>query len=168
MNEFAIPDNLITVNNDDDRKLLIDQYKVITESLNKMNEIRETSNNFWTGTNAALMGAVAYFRDSDSLACSEKSYFILTIIFLGIVFSSSWLAYLLTIKKSVDIRNDMLIECEKYLPAKIFTVCINKMGRKQGWGSLSTKEMLVPSLFLLAYIFVAITMYISPRFLVHS
>jgi hypothetical protein len=166
MNEDATPANLITVKDEEDRRLLSDQYKVLTESLNKMNEVREAANNFWTGVNGALMGAIAYFRDLDSLECTEKSYLILTLIFLGIVFSSSWLVYLVTIKKSVDIRNEMLVECEKYLPAKIFTVCTQKMSMKQGWGSLSTKEMLVPSLFLLAYISVAAFIYFAPKVLI--
>jgi len=107
--KVKIPDNLISIKNPEDKKILFEQYKLITESLNKINEIREPANTFWTGLNGALIGAIAYLRDAEGFAGSQKSSFILTIIFLGVVFSSSWLSYLVTIKKSVDMRNDILI-----------------------------------------------------------
>ncbi len=162
--EMKIPHNFITVKNHEDKKILLDQYKIVTESLNKINEIRETANTFWTGLNVALIGGIAYLRDAEGFAGNQRLSFILTMIFLGIVFSFSWLSYLVTIKKSVDMRNDILIAIEKYLPAKVFTMCIYKMGRKEGReGSLSFKEMLVPTLSLMCYLLFFILFYYDPK-----
>lgn len=79
--------------------------------------------------------------------------------------SISWINYLLTIKRSVDIRNEMLIEIEKNLPIKFITLAISKMGQKVGGSSLSYKEMIVPILFFIGYIFFAILIYFYPKVL---
>ena len=158
----------ILVTQEEDKKVLFEQYKIVVETLNKINEIRESANNFWTGINGALIAGIAYIRDAEGIEGAHKSYFIWTVIFVGIILSCSWLSYLSTIKKSVDIRNDMLIQFEKYFPAKVFTISISNIGRKEGAGSLSIKEMFVPALFLLGYIFFAIMSYFYPKILMQG
>lgn len=160
--------NLKTIQNEKDRIIVFDQYKIIVESLDKLNEIREAANNFWIGINVVLMGAIAYIRDAEGVGIAQKSYFGFTIIFLGLVMSVTWINYLLTIKKSVDIRNEILIGLEKDLPVKFITIAIRKMGKKIGGSSLSYKEMVIPILFFIGYIFFAILIYIYPRILASS
>ena len=157
-----------TIQGEEDRKFLFEQYKVVTESLNKINEIRETANNFWTGLNGALISAVAYVKQMEDVGENPKQFFLWTIITVGFCMSMTWLSYLLTIKKSVDIRNNMLLEFEKYFPAKPFTIAIDKMGRKEGKGSLSFKEMRAPILFIAGYIFFAFTLLFYPRLLMFN
>lgn len=158
----------IQLEQEEDKKFLIEQYKVTIDSLNKINDIRESSNNYWTSLNGAIIAGIAYLRDAEGVSGIQKSYFVWTAITLGLILSSTWLSFLFSIKKSVDIRNEMLLQFEKYFPAKIFTISIYKMGRKNGSGSLSIKEMFVPALFLLGYIFFAITFYFYPRILINS
>jgi len=157
--------DLITISGEEDKKFLFDQYKIITDSLNKINEIRETANNFWIGLNGVLISAIAYIKEMQNIGDSPKQLFLWTTIFLGVFMSLTWLSYLLTIKRSVDIRNNMLIEFEKYLPAKPFTIAIGLMGRRKGKGSLSFKEIRVPLLFLIGYIYFAFTILLCPRIL---
>lgn len=157
--------SLINIRGEEDRKFLLEQYKVVTDSLNKINEIRETANNFWTGINGALMSAVAYIKQTQNIGENSKQLFLWTILILGLGMSFTWLSHLLTIKKSVDVRNNMLIEFEKYFPAQPFTIAINQMGRKNGRGSLSFKEMRAPILFIIGYIFFSITFLLYPRLL---
>lgn len=159
---------VIQLEQEEDKKFLIDQYKIVVDSLNKINDIRETSNNFWTGLNGAIIAGIAYVRDVKGMDGFQKSYFIWTAIGLGLILALTWLSYLSSIKKSVDIRNAILLQFEKYLPAKSFTIILSKMGRKQGNGSLSLKEMLVPGLFLLAYVFFAIAFYFYPRIIINT
>lgn len=158
----------IQIHQEEDKKLLFDQYRVVVESVNKINDIRETANNYWTGLNGAIIAGIAYLRDAEGISGSQKSYFIWTAIVVGLILSLSWLSYLSSIKKSIDIRNDMLLQFEQYFPAKIFTIAIAKMGRKAGKGSLSIKEMFVPGLFLIGYVFFAIAFYFYPRIIIHS
>jgi hypothetical protein len=156
-------EKFIQIKQAEDKKLLFDQYKVAVESLNKINDLRETSNNYWTGLNGAIVAAISYVRDAERVSGAQKSYFIWTALVVGTILSLSWLSYLASIKKSVDMRNEMLLQLEEYFPAKIFTIAIAKMGRKQGGGSLSIKEMFVPGLFIVGYIFFAIAFYFYPR-----
>ena len=153
---------------EEDKKLLFDQYKVVVESINKINDIRENSNNFWTSLNGAIIAGIAYLRDAERVSGSQKSYFIWTAIAVGVILALSWLSYLSAIKKNIDVRNKMLLQFEKYLPAKVFTIAIAKNGRKQGRGSLSIKEMLVPGLFLLGYVFFAIAFYFYPQVIINT
>jgi len=157
--------NYLSIKNDEDRKIIFEQYKIITESLNKINDLRETANNFWTGLNAAIIGMIAYIRDAETFCNTQKPMLIFVVIFFGFIMSCSWLSYLSTIKKSVDIRNDILIEIEEILPLKFFKLTIDKMGRKEGYSSLSLKEMLVPLLFLTGYIFFGVIVVIYPEIL---
>jgi len=158
----------IQLKQDEDKKFLIEQYKLTVDSINKINDIREASNNYWTSLNGAIIAGIAYLRDAGGVSGIQKSYFIWTAIAFGAILSLTRLSYLSTIKKSVDVRNDMLLEFEKYFPAKIFTISIAKMGRKQGSGSLSLKEMFVPGLFLLGYVFFAIAFYFYPRIIINT
>ena len=157
--------SLIKIADEEDKRILVDQYKILTDSINKLNDIRESANNFWTGLNGTLIAAIAYVKDMQSIGESPKFLFLVTILFLGMILSLSWLVFLLNIKKNIDTLNDMLIEIEGYLPAKIFTFAICVLGRKSGRGSLSLKEMVVPILFILGYIFFAGMLYFYPKVL---
>lgn len=155
--------DLIKIQDDEDRTTLLEQYKILVESINKINDVRENLNNWWTGINVALISVMAYFRSAEGLGCTQKQLFLWTIIVLGFVLCCSWLSSIFTIKKSIDIRNNMLFEFEKHLPAKIFTIAILEMGRKKNKGSLSLKEAIVPALFLTGYAFFLFMLYCYPQ-----
>jgi len=157
---------LIKISDEQDRRALVEQYRIVTESINKLNDIRESANNFWTGLNGALIGTVAYVKDMQGVGQNPKNFFLITLVVLGMILSFAWFSFLQNVKKSVEIRNDMLIEMERYLPVKIFTFAIHVVGRKSGRGSLSLKEMIVPTLFFLAYLIFAITICFFPKILI--
>ena len=150
---------------EEDRKTLMEQYKLLLESINKLNDVRETANNFWITINGVLIGMIAYIRDAESMGGDQKPFLLFTVLFCGFVLTLSWLSSLSSIKKNIEIRNDLTIELEKYLPAKIFTLLMIKTGRKENWSSMVLKEMFVPLSFLLGYIFFAALLCISPRVL---
>jgi hypothetical protein len=135
--------------------------------VNKVNEIRETANNFWIGLNGALMGFVAYIRDSENMGGEQKPLFVFTILFFGFLLTLSWLSSLVSIKNSIDIKNQIIVELEKYFPAKVFTLSMENMAdKKENWSSMVLKEMVVPLIFLLGYIFFAALLCIVPKSLV--
>lgn len=153
---------LIQLQSDEDKKILLDQYKVVIESINKINEIREASNNWWTSINGALVGVISFFRNVEGLQGSHKQMFIWTIVILGFILCYSWLCSIFNLKKNIDIRNHMLMEFEKHLPAKPFTLSILEVGRERNKGSVSLKESMVPLLFLAGYAFFAYMLYFYP------
>ncbi|MBP6951391.1 MAG: hypothetical protein KA112_02695 [Alphaproteobacteria bacterium] len=161
----STPSSLIPLT-EEGRKILMEQYKLLLESINKLNDVRETANNFWITINGALIGMIAYIRDAESMGGDQKPFLLFTVLFFGFVLTLSWLSSLASIKKNIEIRNDLTIELEKYLPAKIFTLLMRKTGRKENWSSMVLKEMFVPLSFLIGYIFFAALLCISPRTLV--
>jgi len=167
MEKNSIPD-LINLQNEEDRKLVLDQYKLILDSLNKINDVREASNNFWIGINIALLGAVSYIRDTRGIEDIQKHSFAFTIILTGIVVSICWVSYLVTIKKRINIRNKMATQIEKQLPVKFITIAANKKEKGMGASSLSYKEMAVPIFFLAGYLVFAFLIYIYPTIIAPS
>lgn len=155
-------ENLIVFNNEKDKKYIIDQYKMVADSLNKVSDVRETSNNFWTGINGAFLSLIAYIKDIGTLQNPSKELFLWTLIVLGCFLSFTWFGSILTIKRTEDMKNKMLIEFEKYLPAKPFTVEINALERKKKIEALTFKELRVPFAFLIGYIFFATMLLIYP------
>jgi hypothetical protein len=156
----------ITITREEDKQVLMEQYKLLLESIHKLNDVREIANSFWIALNSALIGMVAYIRDSQSVGGEQKSFLLFTVLIFGFVLTLSWLSYLWSIKKNIEIRNDLTIEFEKYFPAKVFTSLMRKAGKKENWSSMVLKEMFVPLCFLIGYIFFASLLYISPRTLI--
>lgn len=145
------------------RELVLEQYKMLIESINKLNETRESSNTFWVAANSIGISALAYLRDTHQVPQSYKSIFLMSLIILGIVFSLSWLSYLTTIKRALENRHDILINIENKLPIPLFTKVFSLSLKKVGKTTLTNKEMLVPSLFLIGYLFFAILLIFFPQ-----
>jgi hypothetical protein len=154
--------------NEEERNRAFEQYKLLVESINKSNEVREASNNFWTTVNALGLSAIAYIRDTQSLATCHKPLVLWVMVSVGMVLCLSWLGYLRTIKQTVEVRNNLLFELEKYMPFKIFTHSITAMKRDEGKGSLTFKEMMVPGLFFIGYLAFSVLLYFFPTEVLES
>lgn len=152
---------------EEDRKILLEQYKMLLDSINKINELRETANNFWIGINGAFIGIIAYVRDSSTIGGDQKTIFLYTIILLGFILTSFWLSSLITVKNNIETKNKMLVDLEKYFPAKIFTPTMDKAtGKQENWSTIVFNEMFVPLTFLISYFFFGIFLYTVPRAIV--
>lgn len=156
---------IINIQNSEDNELLLDQYRILMDTLYKINDLREKSNDFWVGMNSGLIGIFSYFRSTQFPLDVHHSLFLWTLLIIGFVLCYTWLSSILIVKKRIDILNCMLIEIERYLPAKLFTVFILKTGRTKGKNSLTLKESIVPVLFLIGYSMCALILYSHPHFL---
>lgn len=154
--------NYIHIQNEEDRKIAFEQYKVLADSLNNTSQVRESSNNFWTTLNSLLISSVAYLRGLEGVSREQHSFLVWSVLILGCFLSGSWIRSLLSIKASIDVSDKLLIELEKHLPAKIFTVSLGFLNRLENKGSLTLKEMLVPCLFLLGYMILAVLLMYFP------
>jgi hypothetical protein len=150
----------------EDKNIIFDQYRILIDSINKLNDTRESSNNFWMGVNGVAASLLAYLRDSQSVQHSHKSFLFITLISVGILFSLSWLNYLWTITKLIEVRTKVLINLEKKLDFPLFTTIFGYSEKeeidKPAQAALTFKEMAVPCLFLAGYLFFAVLLYISP------
>ncbi len=145
--------DLICINNEADKKQAFEQYKILAQSIDNSNGIREAANNFWITVNSLLISGVAYLRGFEGVDRDQYAFLIWSSLVLGIGLCCSWLSSLISIKKSIDTRNHIMIEIEKNLPAKIFTACLGNNQNVENKRSITIKEMLVPSLFIIGYAF---------------
>ena len=143
----------------EDKKILFEQYKLLVDSINKTNDLRETGNNYWITVNTLGISAVAYIRDAQDLTQHQKPLVLWVIVLLGLTVCGIWFNFLATIKKRTEMNNNFLIEIEKYLPLKIFTKGLAISRRQEGENSLTFKEMIVPCLFLIGYLTFAILLF---------
>lgn len=137
-----------------------DQYRLISESVNQLNMARETSNSFWAAVNGVTITGVSFINALSKITNFSKLFLISFLLTIGYLFCLSWISYLDTIRKSLVIRYEILLEIEKYLPVKFFERTYGEINKKRGILSLSSKEMLVPSIFIAAYTFSLISLII--------
>lgn len=133
--------------------IVVEQYKVLAGNLDKINENRETSNNFWVSVNGLCISALAYLRDTQSILRDHKPLVLWTLIIIGISFCLSWLLCLKTINNSIAMRTRLLIEVEANLPLPLFTKLGSTSSDKADRPLLTLEEMAVPCLFLGGYFF---------------
>jgi hypothetical protein len=145
------------------QQITAQQYGILVESLNKIHETRENSNNFWIGANGLVLSVLSYLRDSESIPQNHKSYVLIILIIIGMLFCLTWLSYLSAIKKSIEVRSNLLIKLEKNLPIPVFSKVFFLSEEKSGKSSLTVKEMFVPCLFLIGYIFFAALLFFFPQ-----
>lgn len=148
------------------KDILINQYNILVESINKINETRELSNQFWMAANAAIGSLLAYLKDLKTIQCEHKSMIFIVLIAMGVVFCFSWINYLWSIQNFVAARTNLVIEIEKKfgmpLFTKIFRHSEQEDSQKPAQALLTLKEMFVPLIFLCGYIFFAVLFYLSP------
>jgi hypothetical protein len=145
------------------RQIAAQQYGILVDSLNKLNDTRENSNNFWVGANGLIISVLAYLRDAEAIHQNHKSFLLITLIFIGILFCLIWLSYFGTIKKSIEVRSDLLVKLEKNLPIPVFSKVFSLSEEKLGKSALTVKEMFVPCLFLFGYVFFAVLLVFFPQ-----
>jgi hypothetical protein len=143
--------------------IVLEQYKILVDSIHKMNETRESSNNFWITVNGLGVSALAYLREASNIATNHKSFLIMTLIIVGMLFCLSWLSYLGTIKKSVETRSELLVRLENSFPLPVFAKAFSLSAENVGKATLTVKEMLVPLLFLAGYLFFAVLLLFFPQ-----
>ena len=140
-------------------KIIVEQYKILTESLNNTNVIRESSNNFWMAVNGLCLSGIAYIKDSHMTSSEHKYLFMYTLIFIGTFLCLFWINFLFTIKKTIQVRNSLVIELEKYSPIKVFTRVFSLTQQKTGAASLTLREIFIPILFLIGYLLFGFMLY---------
>ena len=151
------------IKNETEQTIIFDQYKILLESINKINEMRENSNQFWVGGNGLGISFLSYLQDSQGIHQHHKSFLIVILIIVGMLFCSLWLSYLWTVKKRIGIRNDILMNLEKNFPIPVFSRVFSLSEEKKGKSSLTVKEMLVPCLFMAGYGFFIILIFFFPQ-----
>ncbi len=148
-----------------DKTFLLEQYRILSEQVNKISENRESLNNFWITLNGVIVGGISYIKDMQIDNPHPKNLFIWALVFFGFFLSIFWAQALGKIGKDIEIKNEMIMEMEKFLPAKIFTTSYQIKIKTREKGSLSSTEKNIPLLFCLGYVAVALILLIYPNIL---
>lgn len=142
---------------EDRNRVRFEQYKLLADTVNKNNDMREMSNNFWTTVNIILISGIAYIKDAKNIDFSHKSTLLWIALSLGFILCFTWLKYLINVKKIEETGTALLAELEAGMPYKIFTR-LNLSKLKEGTMSLTFSEIMVPLLFFIGYTFFMITL----------
>ena len=148
---------------EDQKRMVFDQYKILVDSINNSNIVRESSHNFWIAINGFALTGAAYIKDLETLPFTHKAFILWTVIGVGLVICVSWLNFLITLKRTIDIRNEVLVELEKYFPVKVFTFLFGMADFSTGKNSLTIRQMFVPLLFIVGYLFFAAILFLYPE-----
>jgi hypothetical protein len=149
--------------NETEARIGFDQYKLLVDSLNSTNQLRDSSNNFWITVNSLAMTGISYIREVQTIQQDYKSLLLGTIVTLGVFVCLSWIHTLWRMKKSIDIRNKLLIKIEQNFPFPIFTKAFHLTNQKEDKSSIAFKQMLVPALFLIGYVGFGILLLFSKK-----
>ena len=118
--DFTSPKNKETWANKQ-YEMVMKQYEMLVNSIASSNETRENSNNFWITVNALIISGAAYVRDTEGLSGNHKYLLMWTLVILGSCLCIAWINYLSTLKKNIELKNNVLVKLESYFPTEIFT-----------------------------------------------
>ncbi|MCE3230282.1 MAG: hypothetical protein K0R52_210 [Alphaproteobacteria bacterium] len=147
-------------------KLAFEQYKLLVDSIDKINDTRESSNNFWIGANSACVSILAYLRDTQSIQYGHKPFLLVALIIIGVIFTVSWMSYLRKIKQSIELRSEYLVGLEKNFPVPVFGRIFASPSESQSQtvlAALTRREMLVPCIFFVSYLIFGVLLYFFPQ-----
>lgn len=149
------------INNEKDEDRSFEQYKLIIESINQINLTREFSNPFWSTVNGITVTGISYINNISNLTKMDKLSLTFFLLVIGYLFCLVWISYLNTVRKSLEIRYEILLELENNFPVKFFQRVYGTRDKKKGELSISFKQLLVPLIFVFAYTFFLVSLFIS-------
>lgn len=76
----------VSLNKNANHEKIIDQYKILTDSINTSNQLRESANNFWVTVNSLGISSIAYIQDSANLGSNQRPFIIWVLNFSRINF----------------------------------------------------------------------------------
>ncbi len=130
-----------------------EQYKKIIDSIHDLNSTRETSNPFWLTANGITISGISYVNAIGDATSVDKSSVLISLFLIGYLFCLVWINYLNNIRHNLNIRYEILLEIERYLPVKFIQRVYGELNKKEGKWTLTFSELLVPCIFLVAYTF---------------
>lgn len=145
----------------EEKNELLEQYKMVVTSLDNTNQTRESLNTFWTSSHSIMLTALAFFMNNASFNYQQKVLLMWTVGLIGSFMCISWIQAISTIIKSIQLRNELLIQLERYFPANVFSVQILNRRGNSSTEKLSLKEIHVPIFFLVGYTILTIYMMLN-------
>jgi len=125
---------------------LLDQYKLLAESADKITERRQNTNKFYLGINSLFLGFSGY------LTAIDNNIVIVLIALIGFLISIVWNQNINSFKKLNSAKFKVIHELEKQLPASIYTKENEYL--KKSYYKLTSIEKWIPKIFAIIYLII--------------
>ena len=135
-----------------EQKTAFEQYKLYVEMANKISERRGSANTFFTTLNTVLFTITAIIR-------SREMLWVAFTCGIGCVISFAWYITLNSYRKLNSGKFAVINEIEKRLPLSGFSYeweVLTSGTKKSDYMPISHSEKIVPALFFIAYLAMAI------------
>jgi hypothetical protein len=146
----------INLTNDlETQKLILEQYKLYVETMEKLVARRQTLHSIMLTGNAFLMSVAGFFVTKVEVPLSFPSGVgVITVAFAGILLSLTWQK----LSKNYGLLNrgkfEVIHTLETHLPASLFWaewVALGKEKKKGNYQSMAEIEAMIPTVFILCY-----------------
>lgn len=127
---------------------LLEQYKIITASADKITDKRHNTNKFYLGINSFLFTAAAY------LTSLKFNIVPLLISGIGLIISIVWHKNIESYKSLNSAKFKVIHELEEHLPAKIYQK--EEEYLKKNYYKLTSVEKWIPFIFGILYSIIAL------------
>ena len=130
--------------NDNDKTILLEQYKTFVESADKISDRRINVNTFFITLNSALVTVMTIFFSNTVL--------LLLLTILGVIFSALWFFNLKNYKQINKCKFHIIQKIEKKLPINLYKMewdILTKSTKK--YLPVSKLEMFLPFIFIISY-----------------
>ena len=126
--------------------ILLEQYKLISESADKITDKRQSTNNFYLGVNSFILAVASY------LAVSKVNTVSILISVSGLLVSVVWLKNINSFKQLNSAKFKVIHELEEYLPARVYQKEDEYL--QKGYYKLTAVEKWIPVIFGVLYVII--------------
>lgn len=160
--EFGLFNELEQVTISERKNMLMEQYKLYIEIMDRVSERRHNANSFFLTINTALVSALTAFL-SITQSGTVHHYWIVIACIAGVIFCLTWKRLIESYRQLNAGKFVIIHEMERKLPAKLFTAEWEALGRGDGekYTPFTKTETYVPLSFILLYMLSAIIVIIQ-------
>lgn len=131
-----------------DTSILLEQYKIITASADKITDKRQNANKFYLGINSFIFAVSGYFTTT------KISIVPLLISTIGFLISIVWHQNINSFKRLNSAKFKVIHEMESHLPANVYRKEDEYL--QKGYYKLTSVEKWVPLIFGVSYALVIV------------
>lgn len=143
------------LSNPANRQTLFEQYKLLVDSSQKVEERRKDSNNIFIAINSiflTFLTQVTHFTELNF----EKFLVLCLLLFIGVIICWDWFKLINSYKQFNYINYSLIYTFERILPARLFSLRTDILSEldepDEKANAILTKETIIPKLFLMTYI----------------
>ena len=137
-----------------------EQYKLFLESLERDETRRETVNQVWVVLNSFGLSALTFLKETNVPIGLKDSILFLIISLIGMLLCAAWILSINSLKYKIKYKRNLLIHLENALGDKLQRKAYMEKKLEKQESILAFSELMVPSLFFIAYLSVMLFLFL--------